>query len=122
MNEQDQGWQVAECLLPGLSRARAEAIGQRLGQVLAETPGRRVIYLGSLLMPTDEVLLCLFAGPEAEVRVVSEWAGVPFERILRCTGVGWRLAGGETADDVASDRTRPNAMPVQDGSNSDATR
>jgi len=40
-------------------------------------------------MPEDEVLLCLFAGPEAEVRAVSERAGLPFERILACVGVGW---------------------------------
>ena len=42
------------------------------------------------LMPEDEVLLCLFSGPEAEVRAVSERAGLPFERILACVGVGWR--------------------------------
>ena len=45
-------------------------------------------------MPEDEVLLCLFAGPEAEVRAVSERAGLPFERILACVGVGWRTGTG----------------------------
>ena len=46
-------------------------------------------------MPEDEVLLCLFAGPEAEVRAVSERAGLPFERILGCVGVGWRAGTGD---------------------------
>ncbi len=32
------------------------------------------------------MLLCLFAGPLAEVRAVSERAGLPFERILGCLG------------------------------------
>jgi hypothetical protein len=89
-------WQVAECLLPGLSRATAEALGRRVRQEIAGPPGSQVSYLGSLLMPEDEVLLCLFAGPEAEVRAVSERAGLPFERILACVGVGWRT-GREAA-------------------------
>ena len=84
-------WHVAECLLPGLSRATAEALGRRVRQEIAGPPGSPVCYLGALLMPEDEVLLCLFAGPEAEVRAVSERAGLPFERILACVGVGWRV-------------------------------
>jgi len=87
-------WHVAECLLPGLSRATAEALGRRLRQEIAGPRGSQVSYLGSLLMPEDEVLLCLFAGPEAEVRAVSEQAGLPFERILACVGVGWRTGTG----------------------------
>ena len=51
-------WHVAECLLPGLSRATAEVLGRRVRQELADPPGSQVTYLGSLLMPEDEVLLC----------------------------------------------------------------
>jgi hypothetical protein len=86
----DPQWQVAECLMPGLSRAAAEALGRRVRQELAGPSGGRVAFLGALLMPEDEVLLCLFTGPEAEVRAVSERAGVPFERILACVAVSWR--------------------------------
>jgi hypothetical protein len=92
----DPQWQVAECLLPGLSRATAEALGRRVREELSSLPGRRVLFLGALLMPEDEVLLCLFDGPEAEVRAVSERAGLPFERILACVGVGWRAARTRT--------------------------
>ena len=49
----------------------------------------RAVPSTDLDMPGDEVLLCLFAGPEAEVRAVSERAGLPFERILPCVGLGW---------------------------------
>ena len=58
-------WHVAECLLPGLSRATAEALGRRVRHEIAGPSGSQVTYLGSLLMPEDEVLMCLFAGPEA---------------------------------------------------------
>lgn len=96
MTGPDPQWQVAECLLPGLSRATAEALGRRVRQELSSLPCPPVLYLGALLMPEDEVLLCLFAGPEAEVRAVSERAGLPFERILACVGVGWCAARTRT--------------------------
>jgi hypothetical protein len=82
--------QVAECLLPGVTPAGAAALADRVKTELARSADQsRVAFLGSLLMPEDEVLLCLFTGPEAEVRSVSERAGLPFERILRCLGLDW---------------------------------
>ncbi len=79
-----------ECLLPGLTQETAEALGQRVRDELAGAPRQGVSFLGSLLMPGDEVLLCLFCGPEDDVRVVSERADLPFERILACVGLGWQ--------------------------------
>ncbi len=84
-------WHVAECLLPGLSRATAEALGRRVRRALAGPPGSQVSFLGSLLMPQDEVLLCLFAGPEAEVRAVSERPASPSSASLPAL----RSAGGQ---------------------------
>ena len=111
MTGREPEWHVAECLLPGLSRATAEALGRRVRRELSGRPGQRVSFLGSLLMPEDEVLLCLFAGPEAEVRAVSERAGVPFERILGCMGIGWRTGTGgghaQGARPAARTRTPP---------------
>ena len=83
----DSSWQVAECLLPGVTPAIAEALGDRIRAELARTRSP-VSFLGSLLMPEDEVLLCLFAGPIADVLAVSERAELPFERILACLGFG----------------------------------
>jgi hypothetical protein len=84
-------WQIAECLLPGVTPELAEELGE---QVKAEVARSRspVSFIGSLLMPEDEVLLCLFAGPGAEVRSVSQRAGLPFERILGCLRFGWTQA------------------------------
>ena len=84
----ESSWQVAECLLPGITPAIANALGDAVNAELARSRNP-VSFLGSLLMPEDEVLLCLFAGPLAEVRTVSERAGLPFERILGCLGFGW---------------------------------
>lgn len=84
----DETWQVAECLLPGVNQAVAEALADQVKAAIAGSR-RPVAFLGSLLMPEDEVLLCLFAGPLADVRAISEQAGLPFERILRCVGLSW---------------------------------
>ena len=95
MSGPEPQWHVAECLLPGLSRATAEALGRRVRQEIAGPPGSPVCYLGALLMPEDEVLLCLFAGTAAEVRALSERAELPFERILRCDGLDWQMPDPE---------------------------
>jgi len=89
--EQRPGWQIAECLLPGLTVPAAEALAQRVAAELSSRPGAEVCFLGALFMPGDEVLLCLFSGPQADVRAVSERAGLPFERILACVGLGWPI-------------------------------
>ncbi len=86
-------WQIAECLLPGLSLRAAEDLARRITAELARRPVPGARFLGSLLIPGDEVLLCLFAGPEPEVRSVSERAGLPFERIVACVGVDWQAGG-----------------------------
>ena len=94
--ERRQRWQIAECLLPGLTLVTAEELAGRITAELADHPRPGVSFLGSLLMPGDEVLLCLFSGPETEVRAVSERAGLPFERILACVGIGWWTAAGNS--------------------------
>jgi hypothetical protein len=80
-----QSWQLAECLLPGLTLPAAEALAQRIQAELAGQPHCGVVFLGAVLMPGDEVLLCLFSGSPAAVRAVSDQAGLPYERILGST-------------------------------------
>ena len=92
--ERESGWQIAECLLPGITPAITEALGDQVRAELARSRSP-VSFIGSLLMPEDEVLLCLFAGPLAEVRSASEGAGLPFERILGCLRFGWTQPGPE---------------------------
>ena len=39
-------------------------------------------FVGSILVLDDETVFSLFDGKEADVRAVTEQAGVPFERVL----------------------------------------
>lgn len=86
----EPAWQIAECLLPGVTVAAAEAFAHRVRTELAAGNWPGVSFLGSLLMTEDEVVLCLFAGPLPQVRAVSERAGLPFDRIVGCVGLGWQ--------------------------------
>jgi len=90
----DGGWQLAECLLPGITSAAAAALAERIVAELDGDAREHVSFLGAILMPDDEVLLCLFAGPPPLVRSVAERSGLPFERIVPCAGIGWPAAGG----------------------------
>jgi len=76
---------VAECFWAGVSEDDLCDLDQRLALSVAELSGRGepVRYLGSLLIVDDEVVLCLFEGPIATVRLVTERASLPFERILQ---------------------------------------
>ncbi len=47
-------------------------------------PGTRTRYLGSVLLHTDEMALCLFEGTSEEVvRIAVERADLAFDRITR---------------------------------------
>jgi hypothetical protein len=82
---------VAECFLPGVDEEAARALDARAATCAAELTrgGEPVRYLGSLLMRADEVLLCLFEGPEQAVRQAVERAAIPCERIVEATRSPW---------------------------------
>ena len=75
---------LVECYWPGVSEqkltatvARAHAAASKLSR-----QGRNVALVGTILVPADETVFCLFEGLEADVRAVSSQAEVPFERVL----------------------------------------
>ncbi len=90
---------VAECFWSGVREDDLRELDRRIGACVAELAGRGepIRYLGSLLIVDDEVVLCLFDGPLATVRRATARAGVPFERILRCSRAPW--SHGDGADD-----------------------
>jgi hypothetical protein len=90
--EPEMDWQVAECLLPGLTLAVAERFAGLIRAELASRPRPGVALLGAVLMTEDEVLLYMFRGPQAAVLAVSQRAGLPFERIVACQAIGWEPA------------------------------
>ncbi len=76
---------IAECFLAGVREDDLRDLDRRLAACVAELAGQGepVRYLGSLLIVDDEVVLCLFEGPIAAVRLATERADLPFERILQ---------------------------------------
>jgi hypothetical protein len=82
--------QVAECLLPGVAPAAAEALAGWARPEPSRSARDLVLVRGLLLMPEDEVLPCPFVGAAAEVRAVSEWVGLARRADCGCMGLGWR--------------------------------
>lgn len=61
-------------------------------------PSSNTRYLGSILVPADEMALCLFEGDSAElVRGAVEGAALPFERIVEAMPVNgcWTWTEGD---------------------------
>ncbi len=85
-------WQITECLVPGVTAADAAEMGQRIAEELGQPDLAQVKFLGSLLVPEDEVLLFVFAGPRDGVRVLTDRAGLPYERVVDCIGFDWHPA------------------------------
>lgn len=88
-DDQPRGYMV-ECYWPGVNAGKLAAAVERAEQAADElrSQGHSLHFLGSILVPADEVVFCLFDGAEADVRAVSEKAGVPFERILESLRIG----------------------------------
>ena len=73
---------LAECLWPGVTEAQLAVVDLRARRAGGTTEDD-VRYLGSVLMPADEVVFFVFSGPsESAVRAVADRAGLPFERIV----------------------------------------
>jgi hypothetical protein len=69
---------VAECYWPDVREEEVRALDQRIASCLADD----VRYLGSVLIPEDEVVLCHFEGSADAIRRVAARARVPYERLL----------------------------------------
>jgi Protein of unknown function (DUF4242) len=76
---------MAECFWPGVTEQKvkdAGARGRRAAQALSSQDAY-ARYVGSILVPADEIAFCLFEASSIETATeVNERAGIPFERIL----------------------------------------
>ncbi len=79
MVERERTSFMAECFWPGVRTADVRELDERARR---STAGTGVRYLGSVLMPQDEVVLCEFEGAADAVRLVVERAAIPFDRIV----------------------------------------
>ncbi len=78
------GTYLAECFWPGVTRDAVEAANARVRKRAAalRRAGSSVRFLGSLLIPTDEVVFFQFAaGSSEEVLRASREAELPFDRV-----------------------------------------
>jgi 8-oxo-dGTP pyrophosphatase MutT (NUDIX family) len=75
---------LVECYWPGVSQKMLARAVLRLRKAAIELRhrGRDVNFVGSILVPADETLFCLLDGDEADVRAITEEAGIPLERVL----------------------------------------
>lgn len=75
---------AAECFWTGVTEQDVRAQEERIRSAVSEitSAGQPLSYSGSLLMPTDEVVMFLFDGSEEQVRLAAQRAGVPFDRIV----------------------------------------
>lgn len=82
---------VVECFWPNVRVADLATLDARAAGVVAQLgrEGVGVGYLGSLLLPEDEVVLCFFAGTRDAVTEAVQRAEIPFERILDSIHPDW---------------------------------
>jgi hypothetical protein len=75
---------LVECYWPGVSQKMLTTAVVRLRKAAIELRhrGRDVNFVGSILVPADETVFCLLDGDEADVRAITEEAGIPLERLL----------------------------------------
>jgi hypothetical protein len=87
---------MAECMWSGVTQSELVEADARASASAAATAGgsEPVRYLGSMLVPDDEVVFFFFAGPSsAAVEQVAQRAGIPFERVLESV----RISDGSPA-------------------------
>jgi hypothetical protein len=77
---------LVECFWPGVSEGR---VAQAVRQLAAVDIGRDAdTWVDSILIPDDEIVLCVFEGRSVEaVRASTQRAGLPAERIVTCVQV-----------------------------------
>jgi hypothetical protein len=91
---------LVECYWPGIDDA-AFTLAVRRTHVAAAAlsrSGRRIDVEDCILVPLDETVFCLFAGPEEDVRRVSREAGLPFERVLESVRIHSTSCGFDPRD------------------------
>ena len=91
---------VVECFWSGVRDEDLRELDRRIEDSVADfaKQGQPVEYLGSMLVVDDDVVLCLFEGPLATVRQVTERAGIAFERILQSTRAPWTARSRPTGE------------------------
>jgi hypothetical protein len=74
---------TAKCYWPGVTAHELAEASERALEVHLRQGRSRATYLGSVLFPGDDLVLCLFeADSRAAVKRASDEAGIPCERVM----------------------------------------
>jgi hypothetical protein len=80
---------AAKCYWPGVTGSDLKHVAERAAATSLATGTGAVTYLGSLLFPADDLVLCLFQGPcRAAVIQASDQLGIPCERLMDSAWLG----------------------------------
>jgi hypothetical protein len=82
---------MAECFWPGVTAQKVASAGDRVKQAAHAISHEEgcARYLGSILVPTDEIALLLFeAASIAAATELAQQAAIPSERILEIVRLG----------------------------------
>jgi len=86
---------IVECYWPGITEGQVREILDRLGLARRPSSQTKVQPLGSLLVPSDRMVIFLFEGTSsAAIREAATLAEVPFDRIVEFRHI---MAGGSGA-------------------------
>jgi hypothetical protein len=90
------GTYLVECYWPAVTRDQHAAAAGRARAAAGEArrAGRELEFLGSILIPAEETVFCLFAGCEDDVRAASQRARLPFERVLESVPIEFATHSG----------------------------
>jgi hypothetical protein len=77
---------TAKCFWPGVTEATIRLAADQAADL---RPTEAARFRAALLLPSDELVLCLFEGFSAEdVKRASEQAGLPCERVIDTVWIG----------------------------------
>lgn len=89
---------LVECYWPGVNELQLSDAVERLAEAPADQRDG-VAWLSSILVPEDEIVLCLATGPSAEtVRETAQQAGLPAERVVSCVHVPTKTSASSRKD------------------------
>ncbi len=74
---------TAKCYWPGVTAHELAEASERVLEAHFPQSRSHATYLGSVLFPGDDLVLCLFeAASRAAVKRASDEAGIPCERVM----------------------------------------
>ena len=73
---------MVECYWPEMTEDRVKQVLERVARTESQRAQPQVWPLGSLLVPSDGLVIFLFDGTSAAIRDAAKTAEVPFDRIV----------------------------------------